>query len=127
LTPAYEDGFDEKVADINKVYQQAPELAKQGQRVESIDEMTGVQALERKHPDLPMAPGKVVRREFEYIRHGTLSFMLNFDIAVGKLVACKAGKTRTEKDFLEHLQGRVMAEPQTTQWHFVLAVCRRSL
>ena len=39
----------------------------------STDELTGVQALERKHPGLPLAPGKVERREFEYIRHGTRS------------------------------------------------------
>ena len=120
LTPAYEADFDEKVSAINEVYQQAPELAKQGQRFECIDEMTGVQALERKHPDLPMSPGKVARREFEYIRHGTLTFILNFDVATGQLIACTAKSTRTEQDFLEHIQGRVHAEPQTTQWHFVL-------
>ena len=34
----------------------------------SVDEMTGVQALERAAPDLPMCPGDAVRREFEYIR-----------------------------------------------------------
>lgn len=119
MTPSYEDGFDEKVADINEVYKQAPELAKQGQRVESVDEMTGVQALERKHPGLPMVPGKVERREFEYIRHGALAFIFNFDVASGKLVACRAGKTRNEKDFLEHIRGRVIAEPQTSQWHFI--------
>lgn len=119
LTPAYEADFDDKVTDINGLYKQAPELAKQGQRIESTDEMTGVQALERKHPDLPMLPGKVVRREFEYIRHGTLAFMFNFDIVSGELVACSAGKTRTEKDFLEHIQRRVTSEPQAIQWHFV--------
>ena len=48
--------------------------------------MTGVQALERKHPDLPLLPGKVERREFEYIRHGTLAFMFNFDIVTGLLL-----------------------------------------
>ena len=119
LTPAYEADFDDKVSDINGLYKQAPELAKQGQRIESIDEMTGVQALERKHPDLPMLPGKVERREFEYIRHGTLAFMFNFDIVTGKLVACTAKPTRNEQDFLQHIQGRVFAEPQTTQWQFV--------
>jgi len=119
LTPAYEADFDEKVSDINGLYKQAPELAKQGQRFESVDEMTGVQALERKHPDLPMSPGKVERREFEYIRHGTLAFMFNFDIVTGKLAACTAKQTRNEQDFLEHIQGRVTAEPQTSQWHFV--------
>lgn len=119
LTPAYESDFDEKVADINEVYKQAPELAKQGKRFESVDEMTGVQALERKHPGLPLLPGKVERIEFEYKRHGTLSFICNFDIVLGRLCACTARKTRNEKDFLEHIQGRVNSLPQTEQWHFI--------
>jgi len=119
LTPAYEADFDVKVNDINGLYKQAPELAKRGQRIESTDEMTGVQALERKHPDLPMLPGKVERREFEYIRHGTLAFMFNFDIVTGHLAACTASQTRNEQDFLQHIRGRVTAEPQTSQWHFV--------
>ncbi len=37
-----------------QVYQQAPEVAKQGERTMSTDELTGVQALERKHPGLPL-------------------------------------------------------------------------
>ena len=119
LTPAYEADFDDKVADINEVYKQAPELAKQGQRIESVDEMTGVQALERKHPGLPMLPGKVERIEFEYERHGTLSFTCNFDVAHGKLVACTAGKTRNEKDFAVHIKNRVDSDPLTIRWHFV--------
>jgi len=81
--------------------------------------MTGVQALERKHPDLPRWPGKVERREFAYIRHGTLAFMFNFDIVTGLLAACTASPTRNEQDFLQPIRGRVTAAPQTTQWHFV--------
>lgn len=119
LTPAYEAGFDEKVADINQLYHQAPELAKQAERVESVDEMTGVQALERKHPDLPLLPGKVERREFEYKRHGTLSFTCDLDVARGGLVACTASKTRNEKDFVEHIQGRVTSDPLTRKWNFI--------
>ena len=46
LTPAYEADFEIKVSDINGLYEQAPELAKQGQRFESIDEMTGVQPVD---------------------------------------------------------------------------------
>jgi transposase len=101
------------------MYHQAPTLAQQGERVESVDEMTGVQALERKHPGLPMLPGKVERREFEYIRHGTLSFMFNFDVATGQLVASSCGKTRNEADFASHIRQRVEAEPAVTQWHFI--------
>jgi len=119
LTPAYEEGFDDKVNDINQVYKQAPELAKQGQRTESLDEMTGIQALERKHPDLPMSSGKVLLREFEYKRHGTLSFICNFDIARGELVACTASKTRNEKDFVEHIKRRVDSDPLTRKWAFI--------
>jgi hypothetical protein len=119
LTPGYEDGFYEKVTDINQTYKTAPERAKEGQRTESVDEMTGVQALERKHPGLPMLPGKVERREFEYIRHGTLSFTCNFDVATGELVACTAGKTRNEQDFVEHIQSRVASDLRVSQWHFV--------
>ncbi len=119
LTPAYEADFDAKVSDLNGLYQQASELAKQGQRIESLDEMTGVQALERKHPDLPLLPGKMERREFEYIRHGTLAFLFNFDVVTGQLAACTASPTRTEQDFLQHIRGRVTAEPHTTQWHFI--------
>lgn len=119
MTSEKDERFDEKVATINTLYQQAPELAKQGVRVESIDEMTGVQALERKHPGLPMSPGKVERREFEYIRHGVLSFMFNFDVALGKLTACHAGQTRTEQDFANHIRLRVGAEPQVKQWRFI--------
>lgn len=119
LTPAYEEGFDDKVAEINAIYKQAPALTEQGHRVESVDEMTGVQALARKHPGLPMQPGNVARIEFEYERHGTLSFTCNFDVARGELVACTAQKTRNEQDFLEHIQTRVRSDPLVSQWHFI--------
>jgi len=68
LTPEPDQQLDEKVEDINTLYQRAPELVRQGERVLSTDELTGVQALERKHPGLPLAPGKVERQEFEYMR-----------------------------------------------------------
>ncbi|MFV9630309.1 MAG: hypothetical protein ACNYWM_04470 [Methanosarcinales archaeon] len=48
--------------------------------------MTGVQALERKAPDLPLAPGKVQRREFEYIRHGTQALIVNPDVVISQVV-----------------------------------------
>jgi transposase len=120
LTPVHDEQFDEKVEDINYLYRQAPELAKKGERVLSTDELTGVQALERNHPTLPMAPGKVERQEFEYTRHGTRSFIINFDVAVGQVVTPSYGPTRTEEDFLDHVKRTVEADPLTTKWHFVV-------
>ena len=60
------------------MYARARLRAEQGERTISLDELTGVQALERKHPDLPMQPDHVLRREFEYIRHGILSWANQF-------------------------------------------------
>jgi hypothetical protein len=108
------------VAAVCQVYQLAPERHAQGERTVSTDELTGVQALERKHPGLPMAPGKVERREFEYIRHGTLSFILSRDVVTGEVVAPTAGPTRTEADFLAHVQSVVVTDPTATRWHFVV-------
>lgn len=66
-----------------------------------------------------MRPGKVERREFEYIRHGTLSFIFNFDVALGEIVATSSGLTRNEQDFAIHIQRRVESEPFVRQWHFI--------
>jgi len=86
----------------------------------STDELTGVQALERKHPGLPLAQGKVERREFEYVRHGTRSFILSRDVVTGHLLAPAGGPTRTEADFLAHIRQTVESDPTATQWHFVV-------
>jgi DDE superfamily endonuclease len=107
------------VADVCALYRDAPALAARGERAVSTDELTGVQALERKHPGLPLAPGKVERREFEYIRNGTRSFILSRDIATGRVIAPHAGPTRTEVDFLAHVQAVVATDPAAARWHFV--------
>lgn len=105
---------------MNGLYRAAPQLAARGERTMSTDELTGVQALERKHPGLPLAPGKVERREFEYIRHGTRSFIVSRDVATGAVVAPACGPTRSEADFLAHIQGVVATDPAAARWHFVV-------
>lgn len=120
MTPAHEEDFDRKVEDICDLYRRAPELAEQGERVLSTDELTGVQALERKAPNLPLTPGKVERREFEYIRHGTRSFILNRDVVTGQIIAPSDGPTRTEQDFLAHIQRTIATDPAATRWHVVV-------
>ena len=81
--------------------------------------MTGVQALERKHPGLPLAAGKVERRECEYVRHGTRCFLVSRDVVTGKIVAPACGPTRTEADFLAHLQAVIATDPEARRWHIV--------
>ncbi len=85
-----------------------------------MDELTGVQALERLHPDLPMTAGHVLRREFEYRRHGTLSWFLNFDVVTGQVIEPSWGPTRTEADCLAHLQRLIASDPTTTRWRILV-------
>jgi transposase len=119
LTPPADPQRDETIKSVCQLYEQAPELAAQGERTISTDEMTGVQALERTHPGLPLAPGKVERREFEYLRHGTRTFIVSRDIVTGVIVAPFCGPTRTERDFLAHLQAVITTDPQVSRWHIV--------
>lgn len=81
--------------------------------------MTGVQALERKHPGLPMAPGKVERREFEYIRHGTQSFIVSFAVARGQVDTISCGDTRNQEDFVSHIKEVVERSIPASCLHFV--------
>jgi hypothetical protein len=132
LTPPDDDPErEEKIIDVCGVYRAAPARAEWGERTLSTDEMTGVQALERAAPGLPLAPGKVERREFEYVRHGTRCFTINFDVVSGQVIAPSCGPTRTEADFLAHVQRTIASDPSATRWHFVTdnlnAHCSESL
>jgi transposase len=82
--------------------------------------MTGVQALERTSPTRPTRPRSVERREFEYVRHGTLSFVVNLDVATGQIIAPSCGSTRTEADFAAHVRQTVESDPAATGWHVVV-------
>jgi len=108
------------MADLTTLYAQAPALLEAGERVLSTDEMTGIQALERKHPTRLMEPGQAERREFAYIRRGTLTLIANFDVAQGTVVAPSLGPTRTEEDFVAHITRTVASDDEATRWHFVV-------
>jgi putative transposase len=120
LTKVPDAQREEKIVEGCQLYASAPQRAKQGERSISMDELTGVQALERKHPDLPMQPGHVLRREFEYIRHGTLCWFINFDVVSGEVIVPSWGPTRTEEDALAHLQRLIASDPQATKWHIIM-------
>jgi transposase len=112
--------FEEKVIDICQTYQLAQDRAMEGEYTISIDEMTGVQALERTEEDLPMRPGKVQRREFEYIRHGTQTLIASFNVASGHVTQATVGDTRTELDYLMHIQATLKKTPDALKWHLVM-------
>jgi len=112
------------VKTVCDLYQKALALHRDGVHVISADEKTGIQALERKHPTQPMkpktaeGPGQVERREFEYVRHGTLCLIANFEVATGRILVPSIGPTRTEDDFVAHLR-KIVATDLPGQWIFV--------
>jgi len=107
------------VQQVCDTYQEAPEYHEQGNYTVSVDEMTGIQALERIAPTKPSRPGLVERREFEYERHGTLTLIANFNVATGEVPAPSLGPTRTEVDFAEHITQTIALDPNAN-WTFVL-------
>ncbi len=104
--------------EICGLYREARELSQEGSHIISTDEMTGVQALEHKHPDKLPIPGQCAKMEFEYVRHGTTSLIGFFDVATGRMETPYLNPTRTEEDFVEAVKALVGTDPQA-QWTFV--------
>ena len=119
LTPKPDPAFEQKAQDICQVYLQAPGRAKHGVKTISMDEMTGIQALERDAPGLPPRPGKIERREFEYTRHGTQTLIAAFDVVTGEVTGA-VGDTRTEADYGRFLNQLIESQPADTQWAFIM-------
>lgn len=61
----------------------------------SVDEKTGIQAKSRKHPGTPARAGRGSRREFEYIRHGTVSIVAAMNVATGEVIAERTDKNNS--------------------------------
>ena len=111
--------FDQTVRQVCDLYAEAGLLRGQGTHVISTDEKTGMQATERKHPSLPMQPGLIERREFEYVRHGTLCLVANFCVATGQVIAPTILPTRTEADFAAHIAQTIETDP-SARWIFLV-------
>jgi len=117
--PAEPAEYDAQVKQICEIYAETPSLHEQGVHVLSTDEMTGIQALERTQPTLPMQQGRVERQEFEYERHGTQSLIANFEVATGQIVSPSLGPTRTEQDFATHIT-QTLETDAAAPWLFIV-------
>jgi len=112
--------FQAQVEMLCACYHDAPALyQRHDTHTICVDEMTGIQALERIAPTLPMKPARVERREFEYSRHGTVTWIGNFHVVTGELIAPTLGPTRTEQDFVAHIGRTIDLDPEA-RYVFVL-------
>ena len=99
--------FIEKVRDVVGLYLDPPEAA----MVLCVDEKTGVQALDRTAPVLPLLPGTPQRATHDYTRHGTTNLYAALDIASGKVISQLTARHRAIefKRFLDHVDRQVPA------------------
>jgi len=82
LTRRADPNFFVKAAEICDLYLHQPA----GSVVICVDEKTAIAARSRKHPEQRAAPGRAARREFEYIRHGTISIIAALNVHSGEVL-----------------------------------------
>jgi transposase len=99
--------FRQKVNAICALYRQAPK----GSAVLSVDEKTGIQALQRKHADRAPQPGRARRREFEYVRHGTQALIAALDVHSGRVMG-SCTQRRTQADLVAFMEQVALAHPK---------------
>jgi len=110
--------FEQVVKTVCETYLNATENESNGIHTVSVDEKTGIQALEREAPTQPMQPGRPERREYNYERHGTTCLFGNLNVATGEMIAPLLHETRTSEDFAENIDGIVATDPEAG-WIFV--------
>jgi transposase len=107
--------FIEKVRDIVGLYLNPPERAV----VLCVDEKTGIQALDRTQPTLPMRPGQAERRTHDYIRHGVTDLFAALNVASGQVIATTKPRHRAA-EFKRFLIAIDTAVPPELDVHVVL-------
>jgi transposase len=106
--------FIEKVVDVIGLYHNPPEKAV----VLCVDEKSGIQALDRSQPVLPMMPGMPERRTHDYVRNGVTSLFAAFNIADGTVIG-ELHRRHRAVEFLRFLRKIDKAVPAGLDIHLV--------
>ena len=84
-TPTLNAEFRERAARILWLYERVAWLHERGDVVLALDEKPNLQVLERCAPTRLMRRGRIECQEFEYIRHGTVNFLVALMLHSGKM------------------------------------------
>jgi transposase len=107
--------FNEKVRDVVGLYMNPPDKAV----VICMDEKSGIQALDRSQTLLPLRPGVLASRSWEYKRNGTIDLFAALNILDGKVVTQLHRKHR-HQEFLIFLRTIDANVPEELEVHMVL-------
>jgi hypothetical protein len=116
--PKDKEAFQRQVEAVCQCYREATDQLELGIHTASVDEKTGIQALERIAATKLMKPKQEERREYEYKRHGTLCLTANLEVATGQVISPTVEATRTEEEFAGHI-ARTVASDVEAGWIFV--------
>lgn len=87
-TARIDEQFTTRAAQVLWCYERIHWLNSRGEVIICIDEKPNIQALSRRMPRQAMRHGQIERREFEYKRHGTVTFLTSLNIYDGKMWGC---------------------------------------
>jgi hypothetical protein len=105
------EGFQAEVSEICEIYLTAESKLAEGTHIYSTDEKMGIQAKEQANPKRAMEPGRPERIDPEYIRHGTTGIIASRDVVTGEIVMPLIQPTRTEPDFVAHIESVISVNP----------------
>jgi transposase len=112
--------FDKQVLEVCETYLKAAQQSSTcGTHTVCVDEMTSLQANERRAPSKTPLPGQIGKRECQYTRHGTLSLTGSWDVSAGQMIQSTIAKTRTAEDFALHIFNSIQSDTDG-QWIFVM-------
>lgn len=109
-----------RVALVSKLILKAVTEDLPGTHLISVDEKTGLQAVERIWPTQAMKKGKPRRMETEYTRHGTTCLMAAYDVGKSNILNHWTNPTRKEEDFLYFIQQTMAKVAQQDKVIFLL-------
>lgn len=107
--------FIDKVRDVVGIYMNPPDHAV----VLCVDEKTGIQALDRTRPSLPMRPGQVERRTHDYVRHGVIDLFAALNVATGEVIA-RFDKQHRAVEFIKFLELIDASVPDSLDVHVII-------
>ena len=111
--------FQQQVEVVCQAYLNAPELYHQfNTHTVCVDEMTSLQANERRAETKRPRPGQTAKEEFQYTRHGTVCVTANWHVVEGQLIAPTISETRDNHDFAEHIEQTIASDP-LAGWVFI--------
>lgn len=112
--------FQKQAETVCQTYLDAPRLLEEGNvRTVCIDEMTSLQANEKRATTVRPAPGHCGKEECQYTRHGTVCLTGNWDVAAGQFLLPTIEETRNNEDFAKHVE-RLIQSRLADGWVFVV-------